>query len=790
MELLSATGVLSAVESVTSDLMSQATGEAGRRISEALAGLVRRLWRRGGEPGGSAPPLPESPEERRELARRLLAEAERDPEFARDLGELVREASFFEAGVRGGARRPLARPLLLPPGTTLFTDRERVLAEIAGIARAPRDEGAATPVIVLLGPGGIGKTATAVQAARALAGEYPDGQLYADLRGASAATALSPSEVHVRFLHGLGVPQAEVPADGQRQQDLYRDCLADRRVLVLLDNAHSAAQVAPLLPASPGSLVLVTSRHRMPELLRDFGARPLRLEALSADDSLRLLGRLAGERRVERERPFAELVAGRCGGLPLALCATGARLAEREHLTWERVAGELAAPPEAGREPGSGQPDPALLAADASYAELGEAAARLYRRLALRPWPAIPVGAAAAAAEVPEEEARALLEELAAAHLVEEVAEERYRFHDVVRRHALGRARRDESPREAARAVARMIGWFLREAAAADFLVIPGRWRLGPAFAGLTRPADAGPERARAALDWLRRERDNLAEAVAAADDHGFDDLAWQLCEAMWALHLRLGFHEQWAATHRRGAAAAARRAAEFGDPRAEGRMRVQLAFALMGLGQFAEADAELQSAAAAEERARHPRGLATALEVLGLLRLRQWRHAEAQELFERAAETLRGIRPGEDGAADAPRALAILTHHAGRALAGQDRGAEALGRLREARARFAALDQPDRYNEARVGMSLGEVLLAAGDPAAAAAELDLALAVLAAEGADLQRADAAELRAACARRAGDAEGAAAWLRVARDLHRDLGNRTALARLDARLSGE
>ena len=786
MELLSATGVLSAVESVTSDLMAQAAGEAGRRISEGLARLVRRLWRRGEAGGGPAPRLPETPEERRELAGRLLAAAERDPEFARELRELVREAAFLAAGLRDGARRPLARPLLLPPGTALFTDREQVLAEIADLARAPRVPGAAAPVIVLLGPGGIGKTATAVQAARALAGDYPDGQLYADLRGASAATALSPSEVHTRFLHSLGVPQAEVPADAQRQEDLYRDCLADRRLLVLLDNAHSAAQVAPLLPASPGSLVLVTSRHRMPELVRDYGARPLRLEGLSADDSLRLLGRLAGERRVARERPFAELVAGRCGGLPLALCATGARLAEREHLTWERVAGELAAPP----ADEGGPADPALRAADASYAELSPGAAALYRRLALRPWPAVPVGAAAAAAEVTEERARVLLEELAAAHLLEEIAEERYRFHDLVRRHALGRARQDESPREAARAVGRTIRWFLREAAAADLTVIPGRWHLGPAFAGLTPPADPAPEQARAALDWLRRERDNLAEAVAAAEDHGFDDLAWQLCEAMWALHLRLGFHEQWAATHRRGVAAAVRCAAEFGDPRAEGRMRVQLAFALLGLGRLAEADDELQAAAAAEERARHARGLATALEVRGLLRLRQWRHAEAQRLFEGAADTLRGIRPGEDGAADVPRALAILAHHLGRALAGQDRRAEALARLREARERFAALDRPDRYNQARVAMSVGEVLLAAGDAAAAAAELDTALVVLAAEGADLQRADAAELRAACARRAGDAEAEAAWLRTARELHRALGNRAALARLDARLRGD
>ncbi|MGK5529526.1 tetratricopeptide repeat protein [Streptomyces sp. URMC 129] len=798
MDLLTTAAVVSAVESVTSDAVAGAAGEFGRRASEALAGLVRRIRHRDGD---EPPALPEDTETRRELADRLLDEARRDPGFARDLESWLRDAAPVTAPP--GRDRPLAtaRPRLLPPGTAAFTDREQVLATVEEVVDGLGEDSRGPGLVALLGPGGIGKTATAVHCAHALADRFPGGQLYADLRGVSAATAVAPSEILVRFLTGLGVPPSRIPRDEQAQADLYRDQTAHRRLVVLLDNAHSAPQIVPLLTASPRSLVLVTSRYRLPELVRDYGARLIALGPLSAADSVRLLTRIVGPARIAQQPAYAEAAAGSCGGMPLALCATGARAAEREHLSWERIVRDLTTPdeetPGEDDDPvrGGGQGEnPAFRATDLSYRELSPPAARLYRLLGLRPWPGVPVGAAAAAAGIEDEgRARALLEELAGVHLLEEVGEERYRFHDLVRQHAERRARQEEEPRELTRSTGLVVRWFLRGAAAADTAVLPGRWRLGPAYRELAGHDDdswgaAGPERAGRALDWLRRERENLVEAVRAADEHGFDDLAWQVCEAMWGLHLKLGFYDQWATTHTLGVAAARRCVEAFGDARAEGRMRVQRAFALMGLRRFEEAEEELRAAASADRRAGHSRGEATALETLGLLRLRQWRYEEAETLFADAARTLATIAPGQDGARDVPRATAILAHHTGRALRGQGRLDDAVRQLLHALVLFRELDDRDPYNEARVQTSLGETFLEAGDPSAARQPLDDALTVLTAEGAWIHEAEAARLRARCARELSDPRGEVHYLRMARSRYERTGETALVAHLDTRLA--
>ncbi|WP_235485483.1 ATP-binding protein [Streptomyces roseoverticillatus] len=822
MDPFTMTAVLAAVDTAASGALSGAAGELGRRTAEGLAGLARRAWRRGG--GGEPPAAPTDDGGRRALAALLIEQARTEPGFARDLASWLRESEWLAAATAVPAPADgAARPRMLPPLTSAFTDRDDVLAAVTGLL----DEGdggseggassrMAAPMALLVGSAGVGKTAAAVHCARALAARFPDGELYADLRGSAAATAVTPSEVLVRFLHHLGVPADRVPADEQGQADLYRERTAGRRMVVLLDNAHSASQLGPLLTASPGSLVLVTSRHRLPELVRDHGARIVRVGPLSDADSFLLLTRIAGPERVAAQRTHAEAVAARCGGIPLALCETGARVQVREQLSWESLEREFAAAVAGLRGSGQGQapgmPDdadglddaaipaipvtygvddspvePALLATDLSYRDLAPDAARLYRLLALCPWPDIPVGAAAAVADTGEAEARRLLETLAAAHLLEETGEERYRFHDLVRLHAERRAHEEDGRGATALAVRRTVTWYLRLAARADALVVPGRWHLGPAYArtqGGDGPAGRTAEAARAALTVLRRERANLAEAVRAAEEYGFDEEAWQLCEAMWGLHLRLGFHDQWVATHLRGVEAARRCAAGIGDPRAEGRMRTQLAFGYMGLGRYAEAEAQLTSAAAADERAGHHRGRATATESLGLLCLRQWRYEAAEEHFRQARHALDGIAPGGDGAADVPRADALLAHHLGRALRGQGRHAEALAQLTDALARFRTLPDRDLYNEARVRMSLGETHLAAGDPAAARTPLDEALAVMAAEGAVLQQADAAELRARCA---ADEDDAVRHLRLAHSLYEEVGETAGVSRTGALL---
>ncbi|MGW1072726.1 XRE family transcriptional regulator [Streptomyces sp. NPDC002537] len=768
--------VVSAVNTATSDMLSGAAGEVGRRSTERLAAFARRRWSRGRT--GTPPTVPTDPEARRTLLAELLEQAGEDADFSAELVAWARETELLRAAAAPvPALAGAHRPRLLPPGTAVFTDREPVRDALTALLDDPAPAAGAPRVVVLTGPGGVGKTATAVHFARAFADRFPDGQLYADLGGDGPARAVTPSGVLVRFLHGLGVPADRVPADEQGQLDLYRDRTAGLRLVTVLDNAHTAAQVAPLLGTGPGSLTLVTSRHGLPELVGN-GARLLRLGPLGDEDALLLLTRIVGPEPVGPQRAHAEAVVARCGGLPLALCETGARAAGRDEVDWAALEREFAtldpAPSEAARH-----------ATGLAYRALTPAAARLYRLLGTWPWPTVPVGAAAAAAGTGTEEARRLLRDLAAARLLEEAADGRHRFHDLVRHHA-GRQALEEEGREGARdAVRRVIRWYLDFAAAADKRVIPARWHLGPAYAALDgAPVADDPDGRRAALDGLRRERENLAEAVRAAEEHGFDGLAWQLCEAMWALHLRLGFHEQWVATHLRGLAAARR----LGDLRAEGRMRTQLAFAYLGLRQFTDAERELTAAAEADRAAGHRRGRATATEALGLLCLRQWRYEDAEEHFRHARLILRAIGPEEEGAADVPRGLALLEHHIGRALGGSRRFDESVRQLRHALACFQELAERDRYNEGRVRMSLGETLLAAGDPAAACAALDDALATMAAEGAEGQLADAAELRARCAAESGDRAGEADFLRQARALYEKAGDAGAVARVDARLA--
>ncbi|MCX4727237.1 tetratricopeptide repeat protein [Streptomyces sp. NBC_01306] len=640
-------------------------------------------------------------------------------------------------------------PRALPSAPRHFTDRRCELDELEALLAQDDD---APKVVVLCGSEGIGKSATVLHWATGLARRYDGGQLHVDLRGESTATALSPSVVLVGFLHALGMDPRWVPADEGAQAERFRTLTAGRRLLTVLDNAHSVPQVLPLLSAAPGSLTLITSRRRLPKLLREKGAHHIELGPLEPPDAELLLTRIAHGRDAAGVRAVAE----RCAGHPLALCMAGERVAVRPHLSWQRLESDMAQHQEPAAEHGPADPVPGI--ADASYADLSPEAARLYRLAGLRPWPSVTVAAAAKLTDVPEPRAAELLEELADIHLLQETAPGRYRFHDLIRAHAEQRALHEEGPARSAAAVRRLLLHHLDTAVAADACVIPGRWHLGPAYPRITAapPAYASPAEA---LDRLAAERENLAEAVRTAAEYGHDDLTWQLCEALWGLYLRMGFHQEWKATHRLGVEAAGRTPQ---TPEAAGRMHTQLGFAHLGLSEFAEAEEEFRAAAAADSACGHTRGESTARESLGLLRLRQGRYEEAESSL-----ALARAAAGQVGDA---RALALLDHHIGRALAGQGRFAEATAQLEAARERLRSL--PDPYNEARALMSLGETALTAGDPAGAERWLADAAQRMAAEDAVVQQAAIAELRAEAA---AVPERAKAFLREALALHERTG---------------
>jgi hypothetical protein len=320
----------------------------------------------------------------------------------------------------------------------------------------------------------VGKTALAVHLAHELAPDFPDLQLYVNLHGYEPAQRLAPTQVLDRFLRTLRVLPEELPSELEEQAARYRGLLAGRRALVVLDNASSAEQVRPLLPASASCLVLVTSRDRLAGLVATEGARVLMLDVLAPSEALDLLSRTAGPGRVDAEPEAASKVVRLCGYLPLAVRIAGARLATRPGMSLAALAERLS--DERARLAELSAGDVGVRASFAlSYQALDSDVSRMFRRLGLIPGPDFGRFVAAALLGRTPDEAERLLESLVDAHLVEMASRTgRYRFHDLVRLYAREKARTEESDSDREAALRRMFDWYLDIADAAERLLIPG----------------------------------------------------------------------------------------------------------------------------------------------------------------------------------------------------------------------------------------------------------------------------------------------------------------------------
>ncbi|MEV6918476.1 BTAD domain-containing putative transcriptional regulator [Amycolatopsis sp. NPDC051106] len=422
------------------------------------------------------------------------------------------------------AATPVApRPAELPLDVRGFTGRTPELAALD----EPGD------VWVITGTAGVGKTALAVHWAHTARASFPDGQLYVNLRGFDADDEpLTPAAALAQLLRTLGVDLRDVPPGSDDQSKLYRSLLADRQALVVLDNARDAAQVLPLLPSS--GRVLVTSRHRLDELVARTGARSLGLTQLREDDSRALLTALLGE-RATAEPEAADELARLCGHHPLALriAAANTGVASLGELVEELRGDPLA---QLGFD-GAGESAVAK-AFSVSYQALPPALRHAFRLLALVPGADFTAVAAAALLDVPLEEATRRLRGLAAANLVEAHAPRRYRFHDLARRYAERCVRADEDE------VAREKAWerlFTGYCAAADAAVALFGARIvtlpredAPAAPSPVAFADAAE-----AVAWLDVEVPNLAAALRLAATRGPYPAAWYLADA-----LRRFFHD------------------------------------------------------------------------------------------------------------------------------------------------------------------------------------------------------------------------------------------------------
>jgi DNA-binding SARP family transcriptional activator len=622
------------------------------------------------------------------LHRQILAA---DP--ALDLGDVLKPGG--ETVLSRPALPP--RPMQVPADVADFTGR----ADSVALIRAALADGG---FVAVSGPGGIGKSTLAIHLAHQLAAEFPGGQLYAALGGESSPAR--PADVLATFLRALGAVDSAIPSAEPERSALFRTMLADRKVLIVLDDARGAAQIRPLLPGSGGSAVIVTSRRTLADLA---GARLIELGILSKSESLDFIISIVGPRAAALEDTDGVLAS--CGGLPLAIRIVASRLAARPSWTLGHLNRLLADERRRLAELKAG--DQAVRASFAvSYNALAPHTARVFRLVGLARLPVIRTSTAAALADLSVTEVAPVLEDLVDVHLLQSPSPGRFQLHSLLGIYAAELAEQTDSERDRDAAVERAFDGFTATAIAAARALHPSR-RFPASFGrGLVSDAVSTPA---GALGWFESERRNLVAVTDRAARLGRDDVASLLPAAMWVFFQRKAFHEDWVATHRAGVASARR----TGDD-------ATLSWLLNGLGQvhgrmgeFDAAREYLQEALQIRERLGNRAGEAAVLNSLGLL------HAD-RGLLDQGLDYLRRAHAIHASLGD-PADIGVALNNIGDQLVKLKRYDEALPTLRDAlKFRRAA---GDRYGEAITESTIGEAYWAMGEHEDAVRHLRLALA-------------------------------------------------------------
>jgi DNA-binding SARP family transcriptional activator len=467
--------------------------------------------------------------------RHLASEVGADPGSAlRTLHQQILRADPALAAVAGVSVRQGPVPRQLPPGVPAFTGRAAELADLDGLLTATGAEGTTPAAIAAVtGTAGAGKTALAVGWARRSAHRFRDGQLYADLRGFGPADApAATAETIAGFLTALGIPAERAPAGQDQQVALYRSLLADKQMLIVLDNARNEQQVRPLLPVSPRSLVLVTSRIQLAGLVATDGARLVTLDLLPHGEAVQMLTARLGRQATAEPAAIGE-IADLCARLPIALAVAAARAAARPRLPLQALAAEIrdtASPLDALD---SGDPEVSVRTTFSwSYQQLSTGAARMFRLLGLHAIPDITPRAAASLAGVDESVGRRMLSELGRAQLLAEHIPGRYTCHDLLRAYAADEVRAQDSHADRTAAIRRLLDHYLYTAVHGAFLLHSAHEPVE-----LAAPAPGvSPEPlvdARQALAWFKAEQHVLVAAVTLALQAGFDVHAREIRRAM-----------------------------------------------------------------------------------------------------------------------------------------------------------------------------------------------------------------------------------------------------------------
>ncbi len=614
-------------------------------------------------------------------------------------------------------------PSQLPADIPDFTGRTEQVEYLYDLFCDVLDGHAGTGAVVIslvAGAGGLGKTTLAVHVAHRLRTRFPDGQLYVNLRGASNQPA-TPAEVLARFLRELAVDEAQLPASEDERVALYRTRLAGRRILVVLDDARDAAQARPLVPGCVSCGVLITSRNLLPDLV---GGRLVDLDVLDYDEARAMLAKIVGADRLDAEPDATDQVLAACAGLPLAIRIAGVRLAGRTGWTIQALAGRLADERRRIDEFKAG--DLAVRACfQVSFGSLPAAGpgrpdpARAFRLLGLWHGPSISLPAASALLAEPQDRVADSLEMLVDAHLLQSLAAERYRLHDLLRVYAAEKAEAEETQQDRDAAVLRVLTWYLHTAAGAGRVISPQHAPVPLGDGHLTRPplAFASLEHA---LDWCETERADLVAAASQATSSSLHELAWKLPAAAMSFFYRRSHWADWVATHEDGLASAR----ILGDRLAEAWMlnNLGMVFGLQRkeqtVGCFEEALAIYREIGDQPGQARAANNVAQAC-----LRLRR---------FPEALEAARRSLTVQQQAADR-YGEGIALGNLGDACRELGRFDEAIDRLEQALVIFRELG--DQHSEADSLSDLGDVYLTMGRLDDALSCLRASLAILRANG-------------------------------------------------------
>jgi tetratricopeptide (TPR) repeat protein/transcriptional regulator with XRE-family HTH domain len=691
------------------------------------------------------------------LPARRGAGADLPPQPDEDADGLLQGSPDGEQSQAGHARAVVPRqlPRLVRP----FVGREAELAALTGLLdHAATSAPAAVVISAINGMAGIGKTALAVRWAHQVAGRFPDGQLYVNLRGFHPSGKPMSSAAAVRgFLDALRVPVEQIPASPDAQAALYRSLLSGKRILILLDNARDAEQVRPLLPGSPGCLVLVTSRSQLAGLIAIEGAYALALDVLTEAEARELLARRLGEARLEAEPEAAAELIGLCARLPLALAIAAARASARPGPWLSALAAGLADSRRRFNALDAGDAAASVRAVFSwSLDALTAPAESMFALLGLHPGPDITILAAASLAGIAPTQAGQALDELTEAHLIAEHSPGRFAMHDLLRAYAAERARSHDSDAGRHDAVCRVLDHYLHTAHTAALLLNPAR---DPITVSPPQPGVQPEELAdrQQALDWFQAERLVLLAAISQAASSGFSAHAWQLpWTATTFFHWR-GYWQDLAATQQ-SALAAARdlddqvgqaqahrhlgraqvRAGAYADASAhlaaaldlgrqlgsdtlQARVHLDFAWAFELQGRSRDALGHAQQSLRLHRVAGYRPGEADALNAVGWCHARLGRYQQALDCCGQALAAYRelGDRPGEAGALDSlGYAHRHLGHHA-EAIACCQQAIDVHG------------DAGDRRDRAEFLAHLGDARQAARDNESARRAWQQALAIL-----------------------------------------------------------